>query len=397
MKKGMSKMKNVAIIGTGNISALHIKGLLKFPEKAKIVALVDIYPEKAEAKKAEFNLTDAQVFASHEEMLASGLKIDLIHNCTPPYVHAPISIDCMDKGINVVVEKPMATCLQECDEMIEASKRNNVMLAAIAQNRFQDPVNKLKQLADSGVAGKIRVAHVESFWWRGHSYYDLWWRGLWEKEGGGPTLNHAVHHIDMINWIQGDLPTEVTAVLANVMHDNSEVEDVSFGIMQYGDGSIGQVTSSVVHHGEEQGIILQCEDAKIASPFDVKAELSQGNGFPKTNTDLIEKITADYNAMPDLAHTGHAGQIDNVLTALINGTPTLITGEDGRKTVELISAIYKSGCEKKTVSLPLAKDDDFYTFEGILKNAVRFYEKKSHVENFAAEAITVGRYEENAK
>ena len=390
-------MKNIAIIGTGNISSLHIKGLLKFPERAKIVALVDIYPEKAEAKKVEFGLTDAQVFASHEEMLAAGLKIDLVHNCTPPYVHAPISIDCMNAGINVLVEKPMATCLQECDAMIAASKKNNVTLAAIAQNRFQDPVNKLKQLADSGVAGKIRVAHVESLWWRGYSYYELWWRGLWEKEGGGPTLNHAVHHIDMINWIQGDLPTEVTAVLANVMHDNSEVEDVSFGILKYGDGSIGQVTSSVVHHGEEQGIILQCEDAKIASPFDVKAELSQGNGFPKTNTDLIEKITTDYEAMPDLAYTGHAGQIENVLTSLETGVPTLITGEDGRKTVELISAIYKSGCEKRTVSLPLAKDDAFYTFDGILENAIRFYKKTGFVENFAAEAISVGRYEENAK
>ena len=390
-------MKNIAIVGTGNISSLHIKSLLKFPERAKIVALVDIYPEKAQAKKAEYNLTDAQVFESHEEMLASDLKIDLVHNCTPPYVHASISIDCMNKGVNVLVEKPMATCLAECDAMIEVSERNNVMLAAIAQNRFQDPVNKLKQLSDSGIAGKIRVAHVESLWWRGYNYYELWWRGLWEKEGGGPTLNHAVHHIDMINWIQGELPKEVTAVLANVMHDNSEVEDLSFGILKYGDGSIGQVTSSVVHHGEEQGIILQCEHAKIAAPFDVKAEMSQGNGFPKTNTELIEKITAQYDAMPDLLYTGHAGQIENVLTTLETGVPTLIGGVDGRKTVELISAIYKSGCQKQTVSLPLSKDDDFYTFEGILKNATRFYEKKGFVENFSAEAITVGRYEENAK
>ena len=115
-------MKKIAIIGTGNISALHLKGLAKFPERAKVVALVDIYPEKAEARKAEYELTDAQVFASHTDMLASGIEIDLVHNCTPPYVHAPISIDCMNAGINVVVEKPMATCLQECDDMIATSK-----------------------------------------------------------------------------------------------------------------------------------------------------------------------------------------------------------------------------------------------------------------------------------
>jgi len=391
------KMKNVAIIGTGNISNLHFKGLLAFENRAKIVALVDIYPEKAQEKKEAFGLTDAQVFSSHEEMLASGLKIDLVHNCTPPYVHASISIDCMNKGINVLVEKPMATCLQECDDMIKAQKENNVMLSVIAQNRFQDPVSKLKKLADSGIAGRVRVAHVDSLWWRGRNYYDLWWRGLWEKEGGGPTLNHAVHHIDMLNWIQGELPLEVTAVLANVMHDNSEVEDLSFGILKYGDGALGQVTSSVVHHGEQQGITLQCEKAKLASPFDVQAEISGGNGFPSTNHELIEEIKAKYNEIDNLTYYAHTAQVDDVLTALEQGTPPLITGVDGRKTIELISAIYKSGCEKRTVSLPLEPNDPFYTFEGILENATRFYKKTGNVENFSAEQISVGRYERDAK
>ena len=112
----------------------------------------------------------------------------LIHICTPPYVHASIAIDSMDAGCNVVVEKPMATCLAECDAMLEAEKRNHVTLACIAQNRFRNSVFKLKKVADSGLAGKICCAHVDSYWWRGHSYYDLWWRGLWEKEGGLPIL-----------------------------------------------------------------------------------------------------------------------------------------------------------------------------------------------------------------
>ena len=389
-------MKKIAIIGTGNISALHIKGILKFPERAKIVALVDIYPEKAAAKKTEFQLTEAQVFASHHDLIASGMSIDVVHNCTPPYVHAEISIDCMNAGFHVVVEKPMATCLQECDDMIAASEKNQVLLAVIAQNRFQDSVHKLKVLAESGIAGKIRVAHVDSLWWRGKNYYDLWWRGLWEKEGGGPTLNHAVHHIDMINWIQKSLPKEVTSVLANVMHENSEVEDLSFGILQYHDGSVAQVTSSVVHHGEEQGIVLQCEKAKIAAPFDVKSEYAKGNGFPEENTALIADIKKAYADLENLAYHGHLGQIDDILTALETGKETLITGVDGRKTIELISAIYKSGLQKKTVTLPLEKTDDFYTFEGILKHTIKFYEKTTHIENFSADQISIGRYERDA-
>ena len=386
-------MIKIAIIGCGNISGAHIDSYLKFPDRCKIVALVDIFPEKAEQKKSQYNLADAQVFKSHEEMLSSGVSVDLVSNCTPPYVHASISIDCMDKKMNVLVEKPMATCLAECDAMLEAEKRNGVILSCGAQNRFLDIISKLKALADSGVAGKVRCAHVESLWWRGHCYYDLWWRGTWEKEGGGPTLNHAVHQIDMINWIQDELPAEVTAVLSNVMHDNSECEDLSFAILKYADGALANVTSSVVHHGGTQSIVLQCEDAKIAAPFSVAAEKSKPNGFGEANPELEKEITEKYNALPNQPYEGFVGEINNVLTALETGGRPLITGADGRKTVELITAIYKSGCTKTTVSLPLAKDDEYYTFDGILKNATRFYEKGKSVENLGGnEAIMTGKF-----
>ncbi len=386
-------MMNVAVIGTGNIAPNHIEGLLEFPDRCRITALVDIYPEKAEAMKKRFGL-DCRIFDSHEKLLASDVPFDLVHVCTPPYVHAPIAVDMMDAGKNVVVEKPMAASLEECDRMNEAEKRNGVVMACIAQNRFRDSIYKLKKTLDGGKAGKLRVAHVNSLWWRGHCYYDLWWRGLWEKEGGGPTLNHAVHHIDMINWIQGELPAEVTAVLGNVMHDNSEVEDVSFAALRYKDGSMAQVTSSVVHHGEEQGLVLQCEKAKIEAPWDTYASTSLQNGFPERNETLEKELNDDYEAMPNLKYEGHTGEIDDILNALEKGERPMITGEDGRKTVELISAIYKSGCRKETVTLPLSKDDDFYTFQGILDNAVRFYKKTSNVENFAAEEITVGNYKD---
>jgi len=375
-------MINVAIIGCGNISSAHITSYLRFPDRCKIVAMVDIFPEKAEAKKKQHGLTEAAVFASHEEMLenAAKLGLSLVSNCTPPYVHASIAINCMNAGLHVLVEKPMATCLAECDQMLAAEAKNGVILSCGAQNRFLNIISKLKELADSGVAGKVRCAHVDSLWWRGHCYYDLWWRGTWEKEGGGPTLNHAVHQIDMINWIQKELPVEVTAVLSNVMHDNSEVEDLSFAILKYADGALANVTSSVIHHGGTQSIVLQCEDAKIAAPFSVAAEVSKPNGFGETNQPLIDKITQQYNAIPNRKYEGFEGEIDDVLTAIETDKRPLITGIDGRMTVELITAIYKSGCTKQTVTLPLAKDDEFYTFEGILKNATRFYEKASSVE-----------------
>ena len=214
-------MINVAIVGTGNIANAHVTGLLTFPERCKIVALCDIYPEKAKAMKEKYAL-DCEVFADHQKMLDSQVKIDLVHVCTPPYVHCEIAVNSMNAGCNVVVEKPMATCLEECDRMMETEKRNGVTMACIAQNRFRNSIYRLKKTVDSNLAGKICLANVQSAWWRGHCYYDLWWRGTWEKEGGGPTLNHAVHHIDMLNWLEGRLPESVMAMLANVMHDNAD-------------------------------------------------------------------------------------------------------------------------------------------------------------------------------
>ncbi len=386
-------MIRVAIVGTGNIANAHVAGLLTFPDRCKIVALCDIYPDKAEAMKKQYGL-DCRVFDDHCAMLGSDVEIDLVHICTPPYVHCEIAVNCMNAGCNIVVEKPMATCLAECDQMLEAEARNKVTMACIAQNRFRNSIYKLKKVVDSGLAGKICMAQVESLWWRGHCYYDLWWRGTWEKEGGGPTLNHAVHHIDMLNWLEGKLPESVTAMLTNVMHDNAEVEDLSLACLRYGDGSLAQVTSSVVHHGEKQGISLQCADAGISAPWGINAEVTQQNGFPKAegNAELISKIQKFYEELPDLAYEGHTGEIDDVLTALETGSRPLITGIDGRRTVEVITAIYMAGFHGRTVKLPIKKEDLGYTFKDILDNAIHFYEKKTSVENFKEERFTIGNY-----
>lgn len=378
-------MIRVAIVGTGNISNAHVSAYLRFPERCKIVALVDIVPEKAQAMKDRYGLS-ADVYDAHEKIL-DRTDIDLVDVCTPPYVHASISINCLRSGKNVVCEKPMAASLEECDAMIRARDESGKVLSIIAQNRFRQPIADLKALLDSGIAGPVRSAQVDSFWWRGHCYYDLWWRGTWEKEGGGCTLNHAVHHIDMLCWMMG-LPEKVTSILANVAHDNAEVEDLSASILQY-PGALAQLTASVVHHGEEQQVVFQCEKAKIAAPFHVYASISKPNGFPIRN-EALEKEIAEYTAsLPRVAYEGHDGELENVLTALETGAPVAIGGEDGRRTIELITAIFKSGAIAQTVSLPLQKDDPFYTVQGIMASVPHFYEKTTSAASLDGE-ITLG-------
>lgn len=366
-------MIKVAIVGTGNISHMHIKAFKAFPERCEIVALVDISPEKAAFCQEHFGLRKAEVFNSHKDILDDP-ELDLVSICTPPFCHASITIDCLNQGKHVIVEKPMAASLAECDGMIAAARQSGNVLSVIAQNRFGDPIMNLKKTLASGLIGRVVHVQVDSLWWRGHSYYDLWWRGRWEKEGGGCTLNHAVHHIDMLAWMMGR-PNTVTAVLSNAAHDNSEVEDVSVAVMQYDQGTLAQVTSSVIHHGQEQQIIFQGEKARISVPWKVAASRSQENGFPVPHRELEQQIEAFYRELPTLKYIGHEGQIDNVLTAIETNQTPLSSGEDGRLAIELITAIYKAGTERRPIELPLRKDDPFYTVDGILKNVPRFYQK----------------------
>jgi len=273
--------------------------------------------------------------------------------------------------------------------MNEAAKRSGSILSVVAQNRFKSPMMNLKMMLDRDLIGKIVHAQVDSFWWRGHCYYDLWWRGTWEKEGGGCTLNHAVHHIDALLWMMGK-PKELQSFMTNVSHDNAEVEDLSVAMLRYPDGALAQITSSVVHHGEEQQLIFQGSKARISAPWRVKASLSTANGFPAPNESLEEEIQSIYDHLPAVKHEGHAGQIDNVLTAIETGSPVLVDGVSGRDTLELIVGIYKSASLGVKVQLPISPQDPFYTRAGIQAQAVHFFEKKNTIENFSTNVITTG-------
>ncbi len=380
-------MFQVAIIGTGGISDSHIQGYLQFPDKCRIVALVDIYPEKAIQKNAKYGL-NARVYDDHRALLREG-NFDLASVCTPPYVHAEITINLLAAGKNVLLEKPMATSLAECDQILRAQRASGKLLSIVAQNRFKTSNWNLKKMVARNLIGRIVHAQVDSFWWRGQNYYDLWWRGTWAKEGGGCTLNHAVHQIDLFQWIVG-MPTELQAVIANVAHTNSEVEDFSTAILRYADGGIGQITASLLHHGEPQQFVIQGERATIAAPWKVIASRQKENGFPEPDPTLAEEIQTQYAQLPDLVYEGHTGQIANLFAALEGTEELLIDGNAGRRTIELITAIYYAGTFRETVPLPLTPSNPFYTTDGILAGAPRFHTKTKSVENFADGEIIVG-------
>ena len=349
---------------------------MAFPAIAKIVALCDIVPQRAVAKAQQFGLTDNVAIYDRIEKVLARPDVDLVSIATPPSTHAALTIAALNAGKNVLVEKPMAQSLAECDAMISAAQAANRTLSVISQNRFRKDLAALKAVVDSGLLGPITSIQVDSAWWRGLGYYDVDWRGTWESEGGGPTLNHAIHHLDLTAWLMGASPLSVTALMANTAHENSEVEDLSVALLEY-PRALATVLASVVHHGQQQRFIIQGRDAAVELPWRVLAESAGKSGHPGDggNTELVAEIEALRAALPAASHYGHTAQIGDVLDAIISGRAPAVSAAEGRRTVELVIAIYQAAIERAAVPLPMPPESPWYTGTALLEKAPRYYQK----------------------
>lgn len=378
----------IAILGAGAIADVHIQAYLAYPELCEVRAVCDTFPEKAR-ELIETRHLPAKAYADLQEVLELE-NIDAVSICLPPSMHAKAAVDALAAKKHVLCEKPMAGSLEECDEMIRAAKENGRLLGIVAQNRYKTPHQKVKRLLEEGAIGKVLFTTVNSLWWRGENYYDIWWRGTWEKESGGCVCNHAVHHIDLMQWMLG-MPGSVTAVLSNVGHSNSECEDLATAVLRYPQ-SVVQLTASLVTHSEAQELIFQGEKASISVPWQVAASKPLANGFPEPDEETRKAIEEQYKALPELPVEGHPAQIGNFLRAALGQEELLVDGVQGRNTIELITAIYESSCNQKTVELPLRPDDVFYRKGGIAASMPHFHEKSKSIDNFAkTKPISLGR------
>ncbi len=377
------KVLRAAIIGAGAIAPAHVEGFLQFGERVQITAVVNRSIGRAQKLIERYGL-DAQACSGYSEVLDS---VDIVAVCTPPESHRDIAVEAFSRGCHVLLEKPMAASLADCDAIIDAAKKSGKTLSVVAQSRFAASVYKAVGIMKSGRFGRINFVQVNSLWWRGPSYYDLAWRGRWETEGGGCTLNHAVHHIDLLLWAKGS-PAAVTAIMGNLSHDNSEEEDLSMAILEYDDGTLAQVTSSLVHHGEPQLLDFQLERVGVSLPLKVSASRQRSNGFPLQDEDTEKEFMDAFEGSPAPAYEHHTGQIGDFLDAIEESGTPLVTGEDGRAALELIMAIYKSASTGSRVLLPLSSDDSFYSKQGVQEHTPRFNEKIRSVSSFDDMEIT---------
>ncbi|WP_432453567.1 Gfo/Idh/MocA family protein [Agarivorans sp. QJM3NY_29] len=340
-------MLNLALVGCGRIAKRHSE-LLGFGqiEGARLAAVCDIVKEKAEKIGNKF---DVPYFTDMHEMAGSE-NIDAFVVLTESGNHADNVVDLASYGKHIIVEKPIALTLEDADRMIEACDSAGVKLFVVKQNRFNVPVMKLREALEDGRFGKLVLGTVRVRWCRPQAYYDQdSWRGTWAMDGGVLT-NQASHHIDLLEWMMGEVES-VHAMSTTALVD-IEAEDTAIVNVRFKNGALGiiEATTAVRPKDLEGSIsILGATGTVEIGGFAVN-EMKTWNFSESQKGD--EDILSEYSVNPPNVYGfGHQAYYQHFVDAIENNTKQLVDGLQGRKSLELINAIYESIESKKEVYL----------------------------------------------
>lgn len=359
----MEKVKT-GIVGLGKVAHMHAKALMNLPESA-FTAVCSRDIEKAKAFAEQYKV---KAYPDVEDMVHSG-GVEALVICTPHPNHAEVAVKAIRAGAHVLVEKPLASSLEDCDAMIEAAKVKGVKLGVVSQRRFYPPVQRIRRAIDEGKIGTPVLGVVNMLGWRDQAYYSSDpWRGTWEGEGGGVLVNQAPHQLDILQWLMGPVD-ELFGYWSNLNHPYIEVEDTAVAVMRFKNNGMGNIVVSnsqnpalygKVHiHGSngatigvqtDGGAMFIAGMSSITEPpindiWTVKGEEMMLEQWKQEDTEFFNSI--------DPMQYFHERQNENFLQAIIQDTKPLIDGEDGRRTVEIFTAIYRSNRDKKPVNFPL--------------------------------------------
>lgn len=255
-------MFRTAIVGCGGIAQTHATYLSKM-NNVKIVAVCDILKERAEKLKNTY-APDAEIFDDYVKMLDS-VKPDVLHVCTPHYLHSEMAIAALKRNINVMLEKPVCINLTQVEELIKAEKESNAKICISFQNRYLLRNKKAKELISSGEAGTVKFASGSVLWSRNESYYvDSHWRGFMATEGGGVMINQAIHTLDLMLWLCG-APEKLTAMTANYHLKNIiDVEDTASAYITFKSGAKGMFYATTAHYTDSPiSLEVVCENMTL--------------------------------------------------------------------------------------------------------------------------------------
>jgi predicted dehydrogenase len=358
-------MYTVALIGCGRISFKHIEAFVTNADMLKLTAVCDPVISRSREKETEYKKSfpdsAVDVYTDYREMLAKQ-KPDIVTIAAESGKHPEIAITCLEAGCHVICEKPMALSTQDADAMIAAAKKNNRKLAVCFQNRFNAPVQKLQAALGAGRFGKILHGMVQIRWNRNDAYYaEAPWRGTWEQDGG-TLMNQCTHGIDLLQWVMGEDAVRVQAQTRRFLRP-IEAEDFGAAIVEFKSGALGII--------EGTADVFPANLNETLSVFGEKGSVVIGGlAVNKLETwrfadaglvgDTEEKVLNPNEKDPPTVYGfGHAALFKDFVDAIKQDREPLVSGEKGKKALEIILAIYKS---QKT-GLPVDLPCDFSTLE----------------------------------
>ena len=334
MLKGRISMKilNAAIIGCGSIFANHAEAIAGL-KASRLYAVCDVDRKKAEEAAHRF---DCRFFTDYREMLKDN-DIDVVHICTPHYLHAPMAIEAMHSGKHVLTEKPMSITVEDALEMNRVSCETGKTLGVCFQNRYNATSQRIKEVLQTGKAGKILGAKAIVTWNRSGKYYtESNWRGSLEREGGGVLINQAIHTLDLMQWFIGEMDGLKAHVDTRLLKGIIEVEDTADATITFKNGSNG-IFFATNNYVADSPIELEiiCEKAVIKLQDKLIITYSDGT---------VEQVSETVKATGGKAYWGcsHKYLIRDFHEKLQEGKPFDLTGEQGIMAIKTLEAIYKS-------------------------------------------------------
>jgi UDP-N-acetyl-2-amino-2-deoxyglucuronate dehydrogenase len=368
------KKIKTAVIGVGKVTHLHAKALRNMAD-SEFAAVYSRDLSKAQMFAEQYGL---KPYDDIQEMIHAS-QIDVVTVCTPHPAHKDAALQAIQAGSHVLVEKPLAATLEDCDAMIDAAGKKKVLLGTISQRRYYEPALRVKRAIEDGKIGRPVLATVTMLGWRDEAYYHSDpWRGKWREEGGGVLVNQAPHQLDLLQWYMGPID-ELFGYWENLNHPYVEVEDSAIAVLKFKNGAIGNIVVSnsqnpalfgQVHvHGEngasvgvqtDSGAMFIAGMSGVAEPpyndlWTVRGEEAMVEKWKREDADFFEKI--------DPTWFFHQKQFEDFIRAVATGRKPFIDGAEGRKTVESFTAVYRSTRDKKPVKFPL-KPEQGAVFDG---------------------------------
>lgn len=350
----------IGIIGAGDISHSHLLAYRSRANRdlARVVAIADVDEARAAAQAKTYAIE--RTYASVDAMLADP-GVHAVSICTPPFLHVEQSITALRAGKHVLCEKPVSPTLAGLDAIAEAERASGgAIFSGVFQHRVGQGARQVKSLLDAGRFGRLRFGLSETLWQRPQSYYDVWWRGTWEKEAGGVSMGHGIHSIDMLGWLMGE-PASMIADAATVKLDIA-VEDTSAATVRFRSGAIGQIIVTVNAQDNRSRLEIFGDELQAVSSESAYDPTREPFRLSSVDPAIAERArSAAEAAFPDETKHLHVAMVHDFLRAIVDERPPLVTVEECRRSMQLITGMYKSAMTGVRVEFPIAPNDPFYS------------------------------------